>query len=89
MSELDKMMAFGSWLTQRHQQFQAELCSLAIDRTKPIDALRIKAGHLEATTQILKAFTELYRGDLGKFLEEYLGQAPEAEEESTNGQHAS
>lgn len=84
MSELDKMMAFGSWLTQRQLQFQAELCSLAIDRTKPIDAVRIKAGHFEATTQILKAFTELYNGDIGKFLQEYLGQEPEAEE-STDG----
>lgn len=82
MSELDKMMAFGRWLTERRLQFEAELCSLAIDRTKPIDALRIKAGHLEAATQILKAFTELYKGDLGKFMVEYLGQSPEEEEES-------
>jgi len=82
MSDMDKMMAFGSWLTQRKATFQAELCSLSIDRTKPIDAIRIKAGHLEATTQILKAFTELYQGDINKFLVEYLGQEPEAEEES-------
>lgn len=82
MSDLDKMMAFGSWLTQRHQQFQAELCALGIDRTKPIDAIRIKAGHLEASATILKAFTELYRGDLNKFMVEYMGQEPEEEEES-------
>ena len=82
MSELDKMMAFGSWLTQRQAAFKSELCALGIDRTKPIDAIRIKAGHLEAATIILQAFTELYKGDLNKFLVEYMGQQPDEEEES-------
>lgn len=83
MSDLDKMMAFGSWLSQRRVAFQAELCALGIDRTKPIDAIRIKAGHLEAATTILQAFTELYNGDLGKFMKEYLGVDPEDDEEES------
>ena len=85
MSDLDKMMAFGNWLSQRRLVAQAELCSLGIDRTKPIDAIRIKAGHLEATTTILKAFTELYNGSLSKFMTEYLG-VPEEEEEESDGE---
>lgn len=80
MSDLDKMMAFGSWLSQRRLAFQAELSALGIDRTKPIDAIRIKAGHLEAATIILQAFTELYNGDLGKFMKDYLGVEEEEEE---------
>ena len=76
------MMAFGNWLAQRRLSFQAELSALAIDRTKPIDAIRVKAGHLEAATIMLKAFTELYNGSLSKWMEEYLGVPEEDEEES-------
>ena len=86
MSDLDKMMAFGNWLSQSRLRFQAELCALGIDRTKPIDAIRIKAGHLEAATIILQAFTELYNGSLSKFMTEYLGQAPEEDEEESDGE---
>jgi hypothetical protein len=82
MSELDKMMAFGHWLEQRRLQFQAELCALSIDRSKPIDAIRVKAGHLECAQLTLQAFSDLYNGDLGKFMHEYLGQPLEDEEES-------
>lgn len=82
MSDHDKMMAFGIWLTERKAVLQAELCALAIDRTKPVDAIRIKAGHVENLAFVLERFTELYRGDLNKFREAYLGQSPESEEES-------
>lgn len=86
MSDHDKMMAYGHWLSERKRAFEVELCALGVDRTKPIDAIRIKAGHLEATTLALQAFTELYRGDLGKFREQYLGETPE-KEESNNDQN--
>lgn len=79
MSDHDKMMAFGHWLTERRAQFAAELSALGIDRTKPIDAIRIKAGHLECMQLTLQAFTELYNGDLEKFMQNYLGKQPENE----------
>lgn len=80
MSDLDKMMAFGHWLSERRVYLTAELCSLAADRTKPVDAIRLKAGHLENMELVLRAFKDLYNGDLNKFLEEYLGRTPEPEE---------
>ncbi len=88
MSDLDKMMAFGNWLTQRGQQLSSELYSLSINVKAPVDALRIKAGHVEATGHILAAFKDLYNGDLNKFMEEYLGQKPQEEDdkESTHGE---
>lgn len=85
MSDLDKMMAFGHWLAQRKAVFQAELTALSIDRTKPIDAIRIKAGHAEAAAIFLTAFTDLYNKDLGFFKKEYLGISEEEEEESDSG----
>ncbi len=80
MSENDKLIAFGSWLTAKRVQHSAELYSLSINIKAPIDALRVKAGHVEATQHILDAFTELYKGDLNQFMREYLGQAPEGED---------
>jgi hypothetical protein len=87
MSDLDKMMAFGNWLTSRKAQLTMELYSLSLNTKLPIGTIRIKAGHLEATQHVLDAFKDLYNGDLNKFMEEYLGQAPEEEDkESTDGQ---
>lgn len=83
MSDHDKMMAFGTWLTSRKLAVQAELYALGINYRTPVDALRVKAGHLEATMHILQAFTELYNGELNKFLEDYVGQTPEQKEEDT------
>ncbi len=77
MSDLDKMMAFGSWLTSKRLQLLTELFSLSINRDAPVDSIRIKAGHIECITQVLGVFKELYDGDLNKFMEEYLGQKPE------------
>lgn len=79
MSDLDKMMAFGNWLTQRGNQMSAELFALSVNTKVPVDALRIKAGHVEATGHILAAFKDLYNGDINKFMQEYLGQVPEEE----------
>ena len=82
MSEHDKMMAFGHWLTLKHEQEIRELAALAVDRSKPIDAIRIKAGHVESSQFILQAFTDLYKGDLAAFKTNWLKQEPEPEEES-------
>jgi len=85
MSDTDKMMAFGSWLSTKRLQLTAELYSLSVNTKAPIDAVRLKAGHIEATQQILEAFTKLYRGDLNKFEVDYLGKDPEKEDkESTD-----
>jgi hypothetical protein len=83
MSDHDKMMAFGHWLSLKHDQEVRELSALAADRSKPIDAIRIKAGHVESSMFILQAFTDLYKEDLGKFNEKWLGKPPDAEEEPT------
>jgi hypothetical protein len=81
MSDHDKMLAFGSWLTSKRLQLLSELYSLSINRDSPVDAIRIKAGHIECITQVLEVFKELYNGDLNKFMEEYLGQKPEEEDD--------
>lgn len=81
MSEQDKLMAFGTWLTTRKLHVASELYSLSLNTKIPVSAVRIKAGHLEALSHVLDAFTSLYRGDLNKFSVEYLGGTPEEEEE--------
>ncbi len=85
MSDNDKLMAFGSWLTAKRLQHSAELYSLSINVKAPLDAVRLKAGHVEATQSILDAFTELYKGDLNQFMREYLGREPEEDKESKDG----
>lgn len=85
MSDLDKMRAFGHWLNLKKVQHGAELYSLSINTRVPIDALRIKAGHLEATQYILDAFSSLYNGDINKFMTEYLEQQPEEEDQDPDG----
>jgi hypothetical protein len=85
MSDLDKMVAFGSWLSSKKVQHTAELYALSVNVKAPIDALRIKAGHVEATSHILEAFSSLYNGDINKFMREYLGQEPEEEEKEVGG----
>jgi hypothetical protein len=81
MSEQDKLLAFGSWLSIRKLHVAQELFSVCLNTKLPPSALRIKAGHLEALQHVLDAFTELYNGDLNKFTAQYLGGTPEEEEE--------
>ena len=82
MSDLDKMRAFGHWLSERKAQALSELYQLSTNASQPVDKMRVKGGHIEAFDLVLHAFSELYNGDLNKFLVEYLGYAPETEEES-------
>lgn len=82
MSELDKMMAFGHWLSERRAQFASELLQMGTQAKYTEAAIRVKAGHVEAFSMALTAFKDLYDGDLNKFMKEYLGQEPEDEEES-------
>ncbi len=84
MSDIDKMMAFGSWLASRQTQLGAELFATSVNPKATVDQVRIKAGHLEATAHIFEAFKDLYNGDLNKFLHEYLGQEPEEDKESND-----
>ena len=81
MSDLDKMVVFGRWLTERGIMLQRDLYSLSVNAKAPIDAIRVKAGHVECTAHILAAFKDLYNGDLNKFTQEYLGETPEEEKE--------
>lgn len=82
MSDFDKMVAFGHWLDLKREQTQAELFATAVSRLHTEATIRVKAGHVEAFTQTLAAFRELYNGDLNAFMTTYLGQEPEEEEES-------
>lgn len=86
MTEQDKLMAFGSWLTTRSQTLQAELFATATNGKQPDAAVRVKAGHVEAMAHVLASFRSLYQNDLAKWTEEYLGVTPkQEEEESDNG----
>ena len=82
MSDFDKMVAFGHWLELKRVQMHNELFATAVSKLHPESVIRVKAGHVEAFTQVLETFRELYNGDLNKFMVDYLGQAPEEEEES-------
>lgn len=82
MSDLDKMMAFGHWLSLRKEQLNSELIQISTNATHSEAKIRVKAGHLESVTHVLEAFSDLYRDDLGKFKVQYLGHQPESEEES-------
>lgn len=73
MSENDKLLAFGRFLVSMRAKQTAELYDHSINRLSPIDAIRIKAGQIEATGFILAAFKELYDGDVDEFLERRLG----------------
>lgn len=88
MSELDKMLAFGAWLSSRKVQLQGELYALSVSARQPEASIRVKAGHLEAVTHVLDAFTILYRGDLNKFREQYLGEQLNDEEEELEDGHS-
>lgn len=85
MSDYDKMVAFGRYLTEGTIKYRAELMNLCQDVTKPIDAIRLKAGHTEAYAEILSVFSELYEGDLEKFKESYLeGYKEEKEKDESS-----
>lgn len=81
MSDYDKMQAFGSWLTSRKVVLTGELYALSVNREAPLDAIRIKAGHVEAMSSALDAFTELYHGELQTFMKDRLGVEATEEDE--------
>ncbi len=66
----------------KREQTLSELYAVSVSRLHTESVIRVKAGHVEAFTQALEAFKELYNGDLNKFMTEYRGQEPEEEEES-------
>jgi hypothetical protein len=72
MSEHYKMSAFGRYLTEGVIKYRTQLASECADVTKPIDTIRLRSGHLEAYTEILNVFTELYEGDLETFKKDYI-----------------
>lgn len=80
MSDYDKMLTFGRYLTEGVIRYREELMSNCRDITRPIDAIRLKYGHIEAYTEILNAFTDLYEGDLEKFKLDYIAGYKEEKE---------
>jgi hypothetical protein len=81
MSDFDKMVIFGRYLTQGLIKYRDQLMSNCSDISKPIDAIRLRSGHVEAYTEILNVFTELYEGDIEKFKEAYIEGYKEEKEE--------
>jgi hypothetical protein len=81
------MLAFGQFLTEQTVRLEAELYSTCSNDKMPIETVKRKYGQLEATKVILKAFTELYEGDVSKFKKEYLSESDESEE--SNGEEDS
>ena len=80
MSDYDKMVAFGRYLTETLIRRRDELMSNCSNIERPIDAIRLKYGHVEAYTEILNVFSELYEGDLEKFKESYFDGYKEEKE---------
>lgn len=87
MAELShySMLAFGQYLTETAVRLEAELYSTCSNDKLAIETVKRKYGQLEATKVILKAFTDLYEGDVSKFKKEYLSEGDEDSEESTDG----
>lgn len=76
-TDYDKMVIFGRYLTERSLVLSSELYSSCINIEKGIDAIRLKTGQLECCKEILRAFTDLYNGDIPKFKQEYLDEDEE------------
>jgi hypothetical protein len=85
MSDFDKMVIFGKYLTEGLIKNRDQLMSTCAQVNNTSDAIRLKYGHVEAYTEILNVFTELYEGDLEKFKEAYIeGYKEEKEKDDTN-----
>lgn len=74
------MLAFGQYLTEITLRLEAELYSVCGNDKLELATVKRKYGQLEAYKTILKAFSELYDGDLTKFKKEYLSESDESEE---------
>lgn len=77
MSDNDKIVIFGQYLTEKCLQTQLELNATALNDKHPIDAIRRKAGQLEMVQVCLAALKELYQGDPAKFRKDYLADTEE------------
>lgn len=84
MSENDKMIIFGQYLTEMAVRNKAMLFSTCQNVQQPIDAIRLKYGHLECSTEILAAFTLLYNGDVNDFKKAYI-EEDEKEKKEDDG----
>lgn len=75
-----KMAAFGKYLTMQVVRYREELHSVCANDKVGIETVKRKYGHLEAFTEVLNTFSELYNGDLEKFNVEYLNQKEDSNE---------
>ncbi len=83
------MLAFGQFLTEQTVRLEAELYSTCSNDKMELPTVKRKYGQLEATKVILKAFTDLYEGDVSKFKKEYLSESDEEPDEPTDGEEGS
>lgn len=87
-NESYSLMAFGQYLTEQAVRLEAELYATCSNDKLEISAVKRKYGQLEATKVILKAFTELYEGDVSKFKKEYLNEV-DGPDDGTEGEQDS
>ena len=81
-----KLYAYGQWLTERVTQYRADLFSVCGNDKMTIETVKRKYGQMEAFIESLKAFTELYEGDLDSFKANFLDIKEESNEpEQSNG----
>jgi cell division protein FtsB len=80
------MLAFGQYLSETAVRLEAELYSTCSNDKMAIETVKRKYGQLEATKVILKAFTDLYEGDVSKFKKEYLSESDESEQDGDGGE---
>lgn len=78
-------MVFGQYLTEMAIRLEAELYSTCSNDKLELSTVKRKYGQLEATKVILKAFTDLYEGDVSKFKKEYLDESDETDESEQDG----
>lgn len=84
------MLAFGQYLSETAVRLEAELYSTCSNDKMAIETVKRKYGQLEATKVILKAFTDLYEGDISKFKKEYLSENDEeTQEEESDSKESS
>ena len=73
------MMAFGQYLTEMGVRLKSELFATCSNDQLKIESVKRKYGQLEATIEILKAYTYLYEKDLSEFKKEYLNEQDESD----------
>lgn len=80
----ERIIVFGQFLTTMVIKSQLEVNSLCLNDKTPIDAIRRKAGHLEAYQFALGNLKELLISDIDKFRKQHLEEDVEEDDSKEN-----